>query len=106
MSSRILAGYQTSEGQTAKIAECIADTLRDRGHDVDVHDVEPAPSGYGAMVVGDSIHAVKHCRPMIRYISEKVGALNAKPSALFQVCLASANPDDEHTVSAHAATST
>ena len=63
MSSRILVVYQTSEGQTAKIAERIAETLRERGNNVD--------------------------------------ALNAKPSALFQVCLASANPDEQHTAAAH-----
>ena len=103
MSSRILVVYQTSEGQTAKIAERIAETLRERGNDVDVRDVEhaPAPDGYDGVVVGDSIHAVKHSRPMIRYIGENVGALNAKPSALFQVCLTSANPDEQHTASAH-----
>ena len=101
---RILVVYETSEGQTAKIAERIADTLRERVDDVDVRDVEhaPAPDGYDGVVVGDSIHAVKHSRPMIRYIGENVGALNAKPSALFQVCLTSANPDEKHTASAHA----
>lgn len=103
MSSRILVVYQTSEGQTAKIAERIAETLRERGNDVDVRDVEhaPTPDGYDGVVVGDSIHAVKHSRPLTRYISDNVDALNAKPSALFQVCLASANPDEQHTAAAH-----
>jgi menaquinone-dependent protoporphyrinogen oxidase len=103
MSSRILVVYQTSEGQTAKIAERIAETLRERGNDVDVRDVEhaPTPDGYDGVVVGDSIHAVKHSRPLTHYISANVDALNAKPSALFQVCLASANPDEEHTAAAH-----
>ena len=103
MSSRILVVYQTSEGQTAKIAERIAETLRERGNDVDVRDVEhaPTPDGYDGVVVGDSIHAVKHSRPLTRYVGANVDALNAKPSALFQVCLASANPDEEHTAAAH-----
>jgi menaquinone-dependent protoporphyrinogen oxidase len=95
--------YQTSEGQTAKIAARIAETLRAGGNEIDVRDVEhaPAPDGYDGVVVGDSIHAVKHSRPMIRYVTENVGALNAMPSALFQVCLASANPDEQHTAAAH-----
>ena len=53
------------------------------------------------MVVGDSIHAVKHSRPMTHYLEDHVVALNSMPSALFQVCLTSANPDAEHTATAH-----
>ena len=53
-------------------------------------------------MVGDSIHAVHHSRPMIDYLQAHVVALNSMPSALFQVCLASANPDLEHTETAHA----
>src|SRR5205807_2379516 len=52
MGSRILVVYQTSEGQTAKIAERIAATLREGGNDVDVRDVEhaPAPDSYDGVV--------------------------------------------------------
>ncbi len=103
MTSRILIVFHTSEGQTAKIAERVASVLRDRGNTVDVREVEgaPAPDGYDGVVVGDSIHAVKHSRSMIRYLRSHVDTLNAMPAALFQVCLTSANPDAEHTATAH-----
>ena len=103
MSSRVLIVFHTSEGQTAKIAERIASVLRERGNDVDVREVELAPElgGYDGVIVGDSVHAVKHSRAMIHYIEDHVEALNSMPSALFQVCLTSANPDDEHTATAH-----
>jgi menaquinone-dependent protoporphyrinogen oxidase len=104
MSLNILIVFHTSEGQTAKIAERVAGVLRERGSSVDVRSVghAPTPDGYDAVMVGDSIHAVHHSREMIRYLQTHVVALNSMPSALFQVCLASANPDLEHTQTAHA----
>ena len=96
--------FHTWEGQTAKIAEHIASALRERGNDVDVRAVEgaPAPDDFDGVIAGDSIHAWRHSRQLIQYLQNNVDALNSMPSALFQVCLASANPDDEHTASAHA----
>jgi menaquinone-dependent protoporphyrinogen oxidase len=104
MSSNILIVFHTSEGQTAKISERAAAVLRERGNSVDVRSVEnaPAPDGYDGVIVGDSIHAVHHSRQMTHYLQAHVVALNSMPSALFQVCLASANPDLEHTATAHA----
>jgi menaquinone-dependent protoporphyrinogen oxidase len=101
--SRILIVFHSSEGQTAKIAERIATVLRDRGDAVDVIEAEGAlaPDAYDGVVVGDSIHAVKHSHGLIRYLEAHVATLNAKPSALFQVSLTSANPDPEHTTTAH-----
>ena len=103
-SPRVLVVFHTSEGQTAKIAERIASVLRERGVAVDVSEVEaaPAPEGYDGVVVGDSIHAVKHSRALIHYLEAHVVALNAMPCAAFQVSLTSANPDVEHTATAHA----
>jgi menaquinone-dependent protoporphyrinogen oxidase len=95
--------FHTSEGQTGKIAERVASVLREHGDTVDVYEVEaaPPPDDYDGVVVGDSIHAVKHSRPLVHYLGAHVDALNSMPSALFQVCLTSANPDAEHTATAH-----
>ncbi|HEU5307509.1 MAG TPA: flavodoxin domain-containing protein [Acidimicrobiia bacterium] len=67
---KILVVYHTSEGQTARIAERIASTLRRHGDAVDLHEVEhaPPPEGCDGIVVGDPIHAVKHSRTLIRYL--------------------------------------
>jgi menaquinone-dependent protoporphyrinogen oxidase len=98
----ILVVFHTSEGQTARIAEHVAAVLRDLGDEVAVHDVAgaPAPEGYGGVIVGDSIHAVRHSRALTRYVHDHVAVLNKLPAALFQVSLTSANPDDEHTANA------
>ncbi len=100
--TKILVVFHTSEGQTARIADRVAAVLRDLGDEVDVHDVAgaPAPDEYDGVVVGDSIHVVHHSKALTRYLRDHVTVLNARPSALFQVSLTSANPDDEHTATA------
>jgi menaquinone-dependent protoporphyrinogen oxidase len=101
--ARVLVVFHTSEGQAAKIAERIASVLRELGDVVDVSDVDsaPSPSGYDGVVVGDSIHAVKHSREMIRYLESHAATLNLVPAALYQVSLTSANSDEEHSATAH-----
>lgn len=98
----ILVVFHTSEGQTARIADHIAAVLREFGDDVEVHDVAgaPAPEHYDGVIVGDSIHAVHHSKPLTRYVHDHVAVLNKLPAALFQVSLTSVNPDDEHTATA------
>jgi len=99
----VLIVYHTSEGQTARIAERIADELRRDELDVDVREVDeaPIPDGYDGVVAGDSIHAVKHSRALVRYLQDHAATLRTKPTALFQVSLTSANPDEAHTDTAH-----
>jgi menaquinone-dependent protoporphyrinogen oxidase len=100
---KILVAYHSSEGQTAKVAQRIADVLREKGADVDVREAEsaPAPDGYDGAVLGDSIHIGHHSRALSHYLSEFADALDAMPSALFQVSLTSADHDDEHDSRAH-----
>ncbi len=100
--TKILLVFHTSEGQTAKIVDRIAATLRESSFDVEVHEVDgaPGPEAFDGVIVGDSIHAVHHSRPLVRYLRKHRSALDAMPTALFQVSLTSANPDAEHTASA------
>ena len=99
---RILIVYHSVEGQTARIAERIAEVLRGDGLSVDVRstDTAPGPEGYDGVVLGDPVHAVHHSRPFVRYLRDHAPALDAVPTALFQVSLTSANPDEPHTVDA------
>ena len=57
--SRVLIPYGTTEGQTAKIAEVIADVLREKGHEADPLDIkslsDTVPDGYDASIVGASV---------------------------------------------------
>jgi menaquinone-dependent protoporphyrinogen oxidase len=99
---KILVVFYSSEGQTERIAQRLAAELRERGDVVDVESVEHAPSvdGYDAVVVGDPIHAVHHSRALTSWLRDHADELRGKTSALFQVSLTSANPDDEHTATA------
>ena len=101
--SEVLIAFHTSEGQTAKIADRVAEVLHGAGRSVDVQAIEsaPAPIGYSAVVVGDSIHAVHHSRALRTYLKDNAVDLEAVPTALFQVSLTSANADAEHTETAH-----
>jgi menaquinone-dependent protoporphyrinogen oxidase len=100
---RVLVVYHSVEGQAEKIAHRIADGLRDRSFEVDesVADAAPSPSGYNGVIVGDSIHAVHHSKALRRYLREHRDELQRMPTALFQVSMTSANPDEEHTATAY-----
>jgi menaquinone-dependent protoporphyrinogen oxidase len=94
---RILVAYHSVDGQTAKIAQRIAETMRAGGADVEVRDVDdaPPPGGFDVAVVGDSIR-MHHSRALRHYVERHVEALNAMPAALFQVSMTSATHDPEH----------
>jgi len=100
---RILIAFDTTEGQTEKIANRIAEVLQGDDASVDLHTVDsaPAPDGYDSVVVGGSIHVGKYGAALTGYVKANLAALNASPAALFQVSLTSANPDEEHTAAAH-----
>jgi len=94
----VLVCYATSEGQTAKVANRIAETLEARGHDVRALAVRDLPADvhvedFDAVLVGASIHAGKH-QPAIReFVEANRDALDAKPTAFFQVSLSSADEE-------------
>ena len=92
--SKILIAYGTSEGQTAKIAEQLAGFIRAQGHDafpVDISRGAPAPAGYGAVIVGASVHKANHQRWVVDYARRNRPALEHLPSAFFSVSLAIAD---------------
>jgi menaquinone-dependent protoporphyrinogen oxidase len=102
MDGRVLVTYHSVEGQAERIANRIASDLEREGLRVDVRAVvrAPDPTDYGGVVVGDSIHSGRHSQALTQYLGENRDALSRVPSALFQVSLTSANPDEEHTATA------
>ena len=90
--SKILVVYGTAGGHTARVADRIAEVIRDRGHDVTVLDVRYADdmtlAAYDAVVVGASIHMGKHVRRMVDFVREHREALTRMPAAFFSVSLA------------------
>jgi menaquinone-dependent protoporphyrinogen oxidase len=98
--ARALILYGTSEGHTAKIANVIGDVGRQAGHEVDVVDgatVGPIDlARYDGVIVGASVHEVRHQKHVREWIRAHRAVLERVPSAFFQVCLTSVIRDAEH----------
>ena len=96
---RIFITYGTTEGQTARIADVVADVLRDHGHDVTLVDVKDLsgtlPTDYDGVVVGASIHMGKHDKHVMRLVRDNRDELSRVPTAFFSVSLAAAGDDAE-----------
>jgi menaquinone-dependent protoporphyrinogen oxidase len=97
--SRIYIPYGTTEGQTARIAEYIADLVRDHGHDALAEEVRlgdgTVPVGYDGVVVGASIHMGKHDKHVVEFVKMNRDALERLPSAFFSVSLAAHGDAEE-----------
>ncbi|ELZ94102.1 protoporphyrinogen oxidase [Haloferax mucosum ATCC BAA-1512] len=98
MSSFVIA-YGSREGQTAKIAERIAEMLDSRGHEttrVSVADrrSDVSLADFDAVLVGSSIHMGKHAKTVYRFVRENRADIESRPNGFFQVSLSSAVDDE------------
>ena len=89
---RVLIPYGTTEGQTARIAEYLADVIRHQGYEAFPVDIKrsgtPEPDDYDAVIVGASVHMGKHQSCVRDFVREHRAALERLPSAFFSVSLA------------------
>ena len=92
--------YGTGEGQTETVATHVRDELIGRGHEattVDASEISPefAIDDFDAIIVGASIHVGKH-QPSVRaFVTTNRDTLATKPTAFFQVSMASADEGGE-----------
>jgi menaquinone-dependent protoporphyrinogen oxidase len=89
--------WQGVEGHTARIAERIAQRLRDQGDAVEVHraDAMPAsldPASYDGVILGASIHYGHHPGYFRALVRRRREVLTALPSAFFSVSLSAGGP--------------
>ncbi len=94
----VLIVHASSEGQTLRIAEYLADTLRGDGHEIRLTPSQPFPGvgGYDGVIVAASVHLGRHPRPLARAIRAHRTVLAHLPSAFLSVCLSAACPDPLH----------
>ena len=96
--AKIFIPYGTAEGQTAKIAEYIADVLRQHDHEaepVDIKHVRSGVTGYDGVIVGASIHMGKHDKHIVEFAQGNRDILERLPSAFFSVSLAAHGDTEE-----------
>lgn len=94
----ILILYATREGQTRRIAEHLAATLRARDIDADVQNVEnpstPDFGAYSAAVVAASLHLGKYESEMVSFVREHRVALTNMHTAFLSVSLTEADVEN------------
>jgi menaquinone-dependent protoporphyrinogen oxidase len=95
--ARVLVLYATVEGHTARVADFLAQALRDLGHGADTcrvsgSDASVDPTAYDAVVAGASIHYGRHPRFLGALIRQHRAALAARPGAFFSVSLSAGGP--------------
>ena len=91
--ARVLVVYASRNGQTGKVARCIAATIREQGHLATIADAADLPKGldfrdFRAVVVGSPVIAGGYCRPVVRFIQKHRAELQRVPSVFFSVGLA------------------
>ncbi len=98
--SSYLVLYGTGEGQTAKVATRVAETIERRGHDVTTVDAaefntETSVPEFDAVIVGSSVHIGTHNKAVRGFLDDEGGQLAALPTAFFQLSLSSVDDDPE-----------
>src|SRR5262245_45805089 len=100
--------YASTEGQTRRIAEQLAASLRDQGVDSNAMDVaspEAARIDWSRVrgaLLGASLHAGHHQRRAAKFARKHHGELSAHPSVFFSVSLAAAGKDPQELATARA----
>ena len=95
-----LVVYGTGEGQTAKVADRIADVLSRRDHEpstIDVTEIGPDLDldAFDAVLVGASIHAGHHQKTVREFARAHREVLVTKPTGFFQVSGSSGEGTEE-----------
>lgn len=93
--TNILLVFGSGEGQTAKIAHEIAETLVKHDAHVDIFSGAELPAAldlqtYDGVIIGASIHLDKYQKYMLDFARRHAQELTAKPAAFFSVCLTAA----------------
>jgi menaquinone-dependent protoporphyrinogen oxidase len=88
--ARILLVYGTHDGQTAKIALALAETLIAHGNVVRVVNAaqeQPRPYDYDAVIVAAPVRAGAYPKAVQGWVDVHSAALNVRPTAFVSVCL-------------------
>ena len=82
--------YGTTDGQTAKIANALANDVRALGATADVVNAAsspPSPATYRVVVVAASVHAGGYQAEVAHWLRQHLARLSARPTVFVSVCL-------------------
>jgi menaquinone-dependent protoporphyrinogen oxidase len=90
--------YASDEGQTAKIAQRMAELLRGHGVAVAVRDCSKPDAGarltsYDGVIIGSAIHFGHHAKPVRSLVKEHRAILASRHTAFFSVSLSAGGPN-------------
>jgi menaquinone-dependent protoporphyrinogen oxidase len=93
--ARVLIVYASIDGQTARIAEHMAASLRGAGVQVTLRPARPLDGPgeietHDAVVIGGSVRFGHHARALEKWVHERVDQLARRPAAFFSVSLCAA----------------
>lgn len=96
---KVLVAYATSEGQTRKISQRVADRIADAGQTVELLALEDAReialNRFDRVVLAASIHAGHYQRALGDFVSDRAGPLAEKPTLFLSVSLSASGHDAE-----------
>jgi menaquinone-dependent protoporphyrinogen oxidase len=82
--AHVLVTFATKHHSTEEIADTVAETLRERGHDVDLRDAGDATAeGYDAVVLGSAVYMGRWRREARRFLKHERHRLAAIPFWVF-----------------------
>lgn len=97
---RALLVYATKQGQTEKIARCMAERLEAGGMAVTLVRAERPPAGldpaaFEVVALGGPVHFGRHPRALRRFVGSHEGALLQRPTLFFSVSGAAGGSSEE-----------
>ena len=97
---KTLIAYGTTEGQTRKVVDFVANRLRKLGDQVTLVEAADAPwdlrpNEYEAAILAASLHAGIYQEPLIKFARTHSERLNQMPSAFLSVSLSAAGHEPE-----------
>ena len=95
---KVLIIYATTEGQTRKISEHVADQLREAGHEVALRHCADWQSDFhigefDRVILAGSVHQKRHQRELEIFVPAHLSELAGKPTLFISVSLFAAYPD-------------
>ena len=97
---KVLIAYGTTEGQTGKIVEWIAERLRERGQDAEIFNTNSLHAelhldAFDAVIIAASVHQERHQRSVSNFATAHRAQLDGKPTAFISVSLSVALNKDQ-----------